>query len=438
MAEELSSRIAEVLEMAQKAGAREAWASIGRSREVETLVRDGEVEKVQESTSRALNLELWVDNRYASHRTTDLRPDALSRFVADAVALTRALQPDPDRRIPDPAFFAGRSSANLDLEDAGVTQIDAAQRESWCRAMDEAARRHERVISASSAAAHNESEGAAASTNGFSGTWRSTVVSLSADVTVRDEGDRRPEGSMWTVARHMGDLPNVPGIGSRALEEGLARIGSQKLPSLKGVLVVDPRAAGRLISALLGGADGRAVQQGRSVWAKKAGQKLFPEWLSLTDDPLVPRGLGSRLFDGEGIAARPIPLIAAGSLQNLYVDQTYGRKLGRPPTTGGPSNRVLGLGKRPLAAILPDMGDGIYLTSWLGGNSDATTGDFSFGIRGHRLVGGRIGEPVGEMNITGNLLDLFGQLVEVGNDPWLSSSTRVPTLVFDGVRVGGA
>ncbi|HNH45907.1 MAG TPA: metallopeptidase TldD-related protein, partial [Myxococcota bacterium] len=283
MAEELSSRIAEVLEMAQKAGAREAWASIGRSREVETLVRDGEVEKVQESTSRALNLELWMDNRYASHRTTDLRPDALSRFVADAVALTRALQPDPDRRIPDPAFFAGRSTANLDLEDAGVTQIDAAQRESWCRAMDEAARRHERVISASSAAAHNESEGAAASTNGFSGIWRSTVVSLSADVTVRDEGDRRPEGSMWTVARHMGDLPNVAGIGSRALEEGLARIGSQKLPSLKGVLVVDPRAAGRLISALLGGADGRAVQQGRSVWAKKAGQKLFPERVSLTD-----------------------------------------------------------------------------------------------------------------------------------------------------------
>ena len=76
--------------------------------------------------------------------------------------------------------------------------------------------------------------------------------------------------------------------------------------------------------------------------------------------------------------------------------------------------------------------------AWLGGNSDATTGDFSFGIRGHRLVGGRIGEPVGEMNITGNLIDLFGRLVEAGNDPWRSSSTLVPTLVFDGVRVGGA
>ncbi len=438
MAEDLSVRVAEVLELAKKAGAREAWANVGRSREVETLLRDGEVEKVQESTSRALNLELWVENRYASHRTTDLRPDALSQFVADAVALTRALQPDPDRRIPDPTLFAGRSSANLDLEDSSVPKIDAALRESWCRTMDQAARGHERVISASSSASHSEHEGAAASTNGFSGTWRSTVVSLSADVTVRDEGDRRPEGSMWAVARHIGDLPDVGGIGGRALEEGLARIGSQKLPSLKGILVVDPRAAGRLISALLGGADGRSVQQSRSVWAKKAGQKLFPEWLSLTDDPLLPRGLGSRLFDGEGIAARPMPLIAAGSLQNLYVDNTYGRKLGRPPTTGGPSNRVLGLGKRPLAAILPDVGDGIYLTSWLGGNSDATTGDFSFGIRGHRLVGGRIGEPVGEMNITGNLIDLFGRLVEAGNDPWRSSSTLVPTLVFDGVRVGGA
>ena len=42
------------------------------------------------------------------------------------------------------------------------------------------------------------------------------------------------------------------------------------------------------------------------------------------------------------------------------------------------------------------------------------------------------------MNITGNLVTLFAELAEVGNDPWLYSSTRAPTLVFEGVQFSGA
>ena len=108
------------------------------------------------------------------------------------------------------------------------------------------------------------------------------------------------------------------------------------------------------------------------------------------------------------------------------------------PTTGGGSNRVVSLGNRDLNAILKAVGKGIYVTQWMGGNADPTTGDFSFGIRGHEIVRGDIGAPLGEMNVTGNLVDLFSNLREVGNDPWRYSSTLTPTLAFDGVEFSGA
>jgi len=73
----------------------------------------------------------------------------------------------------------------------------------------------------------------------------------------------------------------------------------------------------------------------------------------------------------------------------------------------------------------------------MGGNSDSTTGDFSFGLRGHLVENGQVGAPVGEMNVTGNLLDLFGRLVAVGNDPYPYSSTKAPTLVFENVDFSG-
>jgi predicted Zn-dependent protease len=170
----------------------------------------------------------------------------------------------------------------------------------------------------------------------------------------------------------------------------------------------------------------------------KDGQGVPVSQGPIYDDPLIPRALASRHFDGEGISARPLPIIEAGSLKNLYVDTYYGRKLGMAPTTGSASNRVVTPGAASLAELLRAADRGIYVTSWLGGNSDATTGDFSLGLRGHVIEGGAIGAPIGEMNVTGNLADLFRHLVQLGDDPYPYSSLRAPSLVFEGVQFSGA
>ena len=107
-------------------------------------------------------------------------------------------------------------------------------------------------------------------------------------------------------------------------------------------------------------------------------------------------------------------------------------------TTGSPSNRVVRPGKHSLADLLSEVGEGVYVTSWLGGNADGTTGDFSLGLRGHMIENGEIGRPVGEMNVTGNLRDLFSRLERVGNDPYPYSTTLAPSLVFSDVDFSGA
>lgn len=203
-------------------------------------------------------------------------------------------------------------------------------------------------------------------------------------------------------------------------------------------MLVDAQAAGSLIGRLLRPASARSVQQGQSFWAELVGTTAFSDKLTIVDDPLVPRGFGSRRFDREGIAARYLPIVERGVVRNLYVDTYYGRKAGMKPTTGSPSNRVIGLGDHSLADLLKEVGSGVYVTSWLGGNADSTTGDFSLGLRGHMIENGEIGRPVGEMNVTGNLKDLFGRLEMVGNDVYPYSQTLSPSLVFAGVDFSGA
>jgi PmbA protein len=153
-----------------------------------------------------------------------------------------------------------------------------------------------------------------------------------------------------------------------------------------------------LIGRLMRPANARSVQQQRSFWASILGEQAFSTKLNIIDDPLIVRGLASRHYDQEGISARTLPIVEEGIVSNIYVDTYYGRKADMAPTTGSPSNRVVIPGSQSLQELLADAGTGVYVTSWLGGNADGTTGDFSLGLRGHMIENGQIGRPVGEMN----------------------------------------
>jgi len=437
MSVDLENQAEQAVELAKTAGAEDAWATMSQSRDVEFEYRDGALEKVKDTTSRSLGVQIYADGRYSSHQTTDLHPERLGGFVSEAVAITRALEPDAYREITPAELFANQPTDDLDLVDATVATLDRDQRLEWCQALDQASTGHERVISATAGVYDGTQTSASASSNGFIGSQQSTYCWFGSSVTLRDQGDKRAEDGFYAGGAHVSDLPDATAVGQMALERTLSRLNSEKGPTIKTAMIVDSRAAASLIGRLMRPANARSVQQGRSFWAEMVGEQAFSDKLTIIDNPLIKRGMASRLYDAEGISARALPIVENGLVRNIYVDTYYGRKGDMTPTTGRPSNRVVGLGDHSLQQLLGEVGNGVYVTSWLGGNADATTGDFSLGLRGHMIENGQIGRPVGEMNVTGNLRDLFGSLVLLGNDPYPYSTTLSPSLVFADVDFSG-
>ena len=438
MSAELKERAAQAVELAKKAGAQDAWSTASQSRDVQFEYRDGSLEKVKDTTSQNLGIRIYAGGRYSSHSTTDLSPDRLQDFITEAVAITGALEPDEYRRITPESLFTDRPTDDLDLVDTSVQALDREQRMAWCRALDEVAHQNERVISATSGVYDGTQRSASASSNGFLDEQQSTYCWFGAEVTLRDRGDKRAEDAFYAGGAHVVDLPDPEKVGTIALERTLSRLDTEKGPTVKASMVVDSRAAASLIGRLLGSANARSVQQGRSFWAPLLGEEAFSKELTIIDDPLIKRGLASRHYDNEGISSRVLPIVESGVVRNIYVDTYYGRKGDMTPTTGSPSNRVVKLGSQSLEQLLGEAGTGVYVTSWLGGNADSTTGDFSLGLRGHMIEDGKIGRPVGEMNVTGNLRELFTRLELIGNDPYPYSSTLAPSLVFADVDFSGA
>lgn len=436
MRDELLRDAVAAVDKARRAGADDVWALVRRSRDVSYQVSNGKLEEVKDSTARSLWLRLFVNGRYSTHSTTDLRLPQVEAFIRQAVALTRALQRDPHRVMVDPKLFRGRPAGDLDLVDRAVGDLEAKEREARCRALDEAVRGAERLIEATSVVMDKQQMIAAASSNGFADGYETTTLGQWTEITLEDEGDQRAND--WNGAwLRRAPLPEPSLTATEALARARMRLGSKKGETKNTTMVVENRAAAQLVGRLLSPAHGQLVQQERSFWGKRLGQSVVNEALTIVDDPTVVGALGSRPFDGEGIAAKPLALIEQGRLRNLYLDTYYAKKLGKAVTTGSPSNRIVKPGTKGQAAIVSEVQDGVFVTSWLGGNMDSTTGDFSYGLRGHVIRGGRVAEPVGEMNVSGNIAQLFSRLALIGNDPWPYSSTLVPTLAFTSVQFSG-
>ncbi len=436
MRDELLKQAERAVEQALAAGADDAVAGVSWNRGFEHEWRAGQLEKVRESTSHGLGISLYVDGRFSTHSTNDLDPGRLDSFMHEAVALTRHLEPDPHRLITPPELYEGRSDLDLELTDPALESLSRERRVEWCREMEASACADDRVVSMTASVSDGHAISARVSSNGFTGTSEGTSVWLMGEISARD-GEKRPEAYHYAGGIHLDAIPTPAELGSELLDRVRARIGAVKVPSLRSRLVLHPQAGSSFIGRLLGALSGGAVQQKRSFLADKLGQSIGSPLLTWTDDPLKPRALGSRHYDGEGIATRSRKIIDKGVLTSFYIDTYYGRKLGWEPTTGSSSNVLWDHGPRDLEALIADTQDGVLLTGWLGGNANMTTGDFSFGFQGHRITAGARAESLTEMNVSGNYAELLQHLVEVGNDPLPWASFATPTLVFDDVQFSG-
>ena len=426
---------------AKKHGAQEARASVSRTLNSSLEYRERKVETLEESTVMGLNLSLYADGKYSAHRTSDLRREAIETFVKEAVSMTRYLTEDENRRLPEPDYYEGRQDFDLQMKDPGQAKVDPEDRHGLVRNIEAAAlnKGGDKVISVTAGYSESVTERALVSTNGFEGFDERTNFWCGAEVTAKDNGDKRPEDWWWEGRRHRGDLSKAKSIGEKAVERALSRVGADKVPTEKMPIIFENRSAGRLVRFFGSGLRGRNLQQKRSFLEGKLGEKIAAENLSIIDDPFIKRAQASRLYDGEGISAQRMPMIENGVLRNYYIDTYYGRKLGMRATTGQSSNIVFESdNKKSVKNWMKELNRGILVTGTLGGNSNSSTGDFSTGVQGFLFENGKVVRPVSAMNISGNHLEFWTKLLGIGDDAYEFSSSRTPSLVFDSMVIAGA
>ena len=439
MNKEMYDLVAWSIKTAKSAGADESRVGMNSRRFVNISYRERKPETIKEASTRSFGIEIFVNGRYSSQSTSDLRQGALKDFISNAIATTKLLEEDPYRTLPDPKYYKGRAKRDLGQLDPDYKKFSPEDRHNLVKAMEESclAKGGKKVISVTANEYDEHGEMLLMTSNGFEGSEEYTVFQGWAQVTVQDEGDRRPTGFDYAVSFIRKNLPTPEKIGAEAAIRTLDLLGGKKIKTETLPIIIENRNVPRILNGFLAGMYGSNIQQKRSFLADKKGEKIASKYFTLIDDPFVKGGLGSRLFDNDGFAAKKRIMVDSGVLKEFYVDWYYSRKLGWEPTTGETSNLIIPPGKRSVKEIMKDLGRGIFITGFIGGNSNSITGDASVGIFGKLFENGKPVQSVAEMNIAGNHLKFWNNLIEVANDPWVYSSWHTPSLVFKDVVVSG-
>ncbi len=421
---------------AVKNGAQEVSVSISNSQNSSIEVRDKKIDKLEQATQNNLLIRLFVDKKYSAHSTNRLKKEELTGFIEEAIAGTKYLAEDEFRTLPNPELYYKGGGNNLQILDASFNNVQPEKKiELAFAAEKEVLGKDERIISVSTSYYDGLNERVMVNSNGFEGDTSSSYFGINASVSVKS-GDARPSAS-WNESAIFFDQLKKDGTGEIALEKALKKIGQKKIASGKMSMIIENRQIGRIFSPLISALSGSAIQQKNSFLIDKLNEKVVSEKLSITDNPFIPGGRGSRHFDGEGLATMKRPVFEEGILKTYYIDTYYAKKLNMEPTSGSITNLEFKTGDKDLEGLIKTVKKGILVTGFNGGNSNGTTGDFSFGIEGFLIENGEIVQPVSEMNITGNMLDLWSNIGEIGNDANTNSSWMIPSILFTRVDFSG-
>jgi PmbA protein len=432
----LASLAEDTIRRARAAGATQAEVSASVDVGLNVNVRLGEVETVEHTRDRGFALTVFFGQRKGSASTADLNPDSIQATIDQACAIARFTEEDPAAGLADADRMA-TSFPDLDLWHPWDIDVDSAIA-LGCD-IENAGRDLDGITNSDGASVNaGQSLSVYANSHGFLGRERGTRHSLSvALIAGDDEGMQRDY--WYDSVRDASQFMDAAALGRKAAERTLSRLGARRLSTRQAPVLFAPEISRSLIGHLLGAVSGGSLYRRSSFLLDHVGKQVLPSWLQIDEKPLIPRGLGSSVFDAEGVATADSALIVDGVLSRYILGSYSARKLGLQSTgnAGGVHNLVVGNGGDDFKAMLKKLGTGLLVTEVMGQGVSIITGDYSRGASGFWVENGEIAYPVEEITIAANLREMYRNLVAVGADVDHRSHILTGSWLIENMTIAG-
>lgn len=400
-------------------------------------IRNGQIEKMLHASASSLAMNLLIDGRDGFFYTNNLQDSALKQFIKHAAETTQMLEPDESRTLADPSRYYKGGGPDLKNFDESLSTIDPSEKLRLAQQNNqEGISQNSNLISFQTHYTDRQHQAHYLISNGFQGYEQSSRCTLTSIATADGKDGQHPADGWGETRIFLKDMPSE-GIARVAIERTLRKIGSRPTSSGQYRMILESPVVGSFLQPILNAMNGQYLHGKMSFLAGKLHQQVLSPLVNIVDDPLIPGTRGACYFDYDGVATKRRTLFTEGILDTFFIDTIYANKLKMSPTTQGTHHLIMQSGNKSLQQLIAESDNTIIVTDFNGGNCDPTTGNFSYGIEGFLIQNGVIVQPVSGMNITGNILDVWQRVSDLGNDvdPW--ETELLPSIVFEDVSFGG-
>ncbi len=437
--QELIDAAQRACDAALEAGADFADVSAHRGTSLGVSLEDGGIQSSDAQEGCGLSVRAFYRGGVGWYSADGIGVASAAEAGAAAGALARQADPDPDFvSLPEPAEYEEVEG----LFDEAVAGLSIGQLIGYSLANVEGALGVESDAVVSGGSSAGSYEGALVNSLGVVVSGRSTSVACYTRAAIR-RGDEVGTFYDFDYGRQLEDF-DPEGLGATAAEEAARFLGARDVETKDLPVVFGPLACGGLLSPIVSGASAESVQRNRSFMVGKLGEQVASELVTLVDDPLIPGGMSSRSYDGEGTARKRLTIVEKGVLKtylhNSYTAGKAGERSTGHGTRGGisPTNVSPELGDKTAEEIIREVDEGLYINAG-GIQPNPTTGDFSASIDfAFKIENGELAYPVKKGAAGGNIIEVLKSVDAISSDYREEPGSVMPTVRVGRVRIAGA
>lgn len=391
--------------------------------------------------------------------------DISAAAIARAGETLQLLDPAHGAKAPPPQ----RTNRHLYTDASPLDLVPFAEKVALLEKIDAVARAKDpRVAQVSASLLASWSVVEIVRPDGFTARDIRPLVRLNVQIVAEMNG-RRETGNYGFGGRYLYDELFDEGRWLHAVDEAvrqaLVNLDSVPAPAGECTVLLGPGWPGVLLHEAVGhGLEGDFNRKGTSAFSGRIGERVAAPGVTVVDDGSIAHRRGSLSIDDEGTPTRETVLIEDGILKGYMQDRLNARLMGVAPTGNGRresyehapmprmTNTFMRAGTDDPAELLARVKDGIYATSFGGGQVDITSGKFVFACtEAYKVEDGKIVAPIKGATLIGDGPSVLTRVTGIGNDMKLDEGIGVcgkggqgvpagvgqPTLLIDGITVGG-
>jgi len=431
----------------EKLDADEAEAFAQNQQIIEVVIERAEIQSERVKIHRGIGIRLIKGKKLGFAFASTLSEANIKEACRNAQSLANVSIPNPDWvSLPTQAKLPKPPIGIFDKEIADISGAEVLRLA--LRAYEEAKGYDKRVAIDEGKFSAILNEVAISNSHGVEAGERTTLQDGYLICMAKEHGEASSMAFEYDVTTFLKDF-SPENIGRLAAEKALASFKPKAIEPFVGKVILDQDTAAEvLMYPIISSVNADNIQRDRSLWVGKLGEEVASQQLTITDDGLLPKGIGSSSVDSEGVPHQKTPLITHGKLKAFLYNSFTANKEGKKSTgnayRGGynmlpliaVSNLIVDAGNKKLEEMISEVDKGIIIRRF-SGNIRPESGEFS-GIakQASYIEKGEIKHPLKETMISGNTFQAIKNIIEIGSEtrPTLLK-VYIPPIMIDKVNI---